>query len=261
MTQFSPPTTTAQPRYAQIRESIRRRILSGEWGEGFQLPSEHRLLEEFAVSRMTVHRALRDLTDEGLLTRVQGLGTFVAEHRPSMDLVELRNIADEIAARGNRHSCTVETLTEIQADARLALQFNLPAGARLFHSVVVHRESDVPIQLEERWVNPAVAPHYLDQDFSRITPTEYLTGLDPTPEVEHVIEAVTPDAPTACLLDIRDTEPCLRVTRRTWTRTPADKGIGRRVVTVAMLIHPGSRFRLGTRFQARMPALPLAVAL
>ena len=69
---MSDTISTAQPRYAQIKEAIRRRISSGDWPEGFQIPSEHKLLEEFSVSRMTVHRALRDLTDEGLLTRVQG---------------------------------------------------------------------------------------------------------------------------------------------------------------------------------------------
>ncbi|GLR82022.1 histidine utilization repressor (plasmid) [Azospirillum oryzae] len=237
--------STAQPRYAQIKEAIRRRISSGDWPEGFQIPSEHKLLEEFSVSRMTVHRALRDLTDEGLLTRVQGLGTFVAERPPSTDVVELRSIADEIAERGNVHACRVERLLAVAADAGLARRFNLPVGAKLFHSVVVHSESDVPVQLEERWVNPAVAPDYLDQDFTRQTPGEYLIRLEASPQVEHVIEAVSPTAEIARLLDIPVTEPCLRVTRRTWVQG--------RVVTVAMLVHPGSRYRLGARFQLPPP--------
>ena len=237
--------STAQPRYAQIKEAIRRRISSGDWPEGFQIPSEHKLLEEFSVSRMTVHRALRDLTDEGLLTRVQGLGTFVAERPPSTDVVELRSIADEIVERGNVHSCRVEQLLAVTADAGLARRFNLPVGARLFHSIVVHCESDVPVQLEERWVNPAVAPDYLDQDFTRQTPGEYLIRLESSPQVEQVIEAVWPSPEIARLLDIPVTEPCLRVTRRTW--------VGGRVVTVAMLVHPGSRYRLGARFQLPPP--------
>ena len=242
---MSDTISTAQPRYAQIKEAIRRRISSGDWPEGFQIPSEHKLLEEFSVSRMTVHRALRDLTDEGLLTRVQGLGTFVAERPPSTDVVELRSIADEIAERGNVHACRVEQLLAVAADAGLARRFNLPVGAKLFHSIVVHSESDVPVQLEERWVNPAVAPDYLDQDFTRQTPGEYLIRLESSPQVEHVIEAVSPTAEIARLLDIPVTEPCLRVTRRTWVQG--------RVVTVAMLVHPGSRYRLGARFQLPPP--------
>lgn len=237
-----PGIVLSQPRYQQIKDTLRYRILAGEWSEGERLPSEHEFLAEFSVSRMTVHRALRELTDEGLLLRVQGVGTFVAERRPRMEVLELRNIADEIAIRGNIYSCQVELLEEVRADDRLARQFNLPVGARLFHSLVLHQESDVPLQLEERWVNPVIAPDYLKQDFYRITPTAYLTGIAASPEVEHIIEAVLPDLVAARLLMIPDTEPCLQLSRQTWVQG--------HTVTVATLLHPGSRYRLGTRFKA-----------
>lgn len=245
--------SATQPRYRQIMDALRGRILSGEWPEGYQLPSEHRLLEEFSVSRMTVHRALRELTEEGVLTRVQGVGTFVAERAASAEILELRSVADEIAARGNRHSCRVELLQEEMADARLARSFNLPVGARLFHSVVVHYENEVPLQFEDRWVNPNVAPRYLEQDFRTVTPTEYLTALERTPEVEHMIEAALPGKSAARLLNIPEGEPCLRLTRRTWSRG--------HVVTLALLVHPGTRYRLGTRFTARPGQVPLDIAL
>jgi len=240
----------SQPLYQTIKAAIRRRILSGEWAEGGRVPSENALLVEFGVSRMTVHRALRELTAEGLLKRVQGLGTFVAGQRPVVSLIELRSIADEIGARGNRHSGTVRDLGAVTADAHLAQQFNLPPGARLFRSVVVHCENDVPVQHEERWVNPDVAPDYLAQDFTHLTPTEYLTRLENAPEVEQVIEAVLPEPEQAAALGISAKEPCLRITRRTWR--------DRQVVTVAELTHPGSRFRVGARFRVSLAGAPLA---
>ncbi len=236
----------SQPLYGRIKDAIRRKILSGDWAEGFRLPSENALLVEFGVSRMTVHRALRELTSEGLLTRVQGLGTFVAGRRPVVSVVELRSVAREIADRGNGHRATVRKLEAVTADERLGREFNLPQGARLFHSVIVHCENEVPIQYEERWVNPAVAPDYLNQDFAAQTPTDYLMQLESAPEVEQVIEAVLPTPETAQALAIDVRQPCLRVTRRTWR--------GRQVVTVAHLVHPGSRYRLGTRFQAGLPS-------
>ncbi|WP_142850337.1 histidine utilization repressor [Telmatospirillum sp. J64-1] len=239
--------------YRKIKDTIRARILSGQWPEGFQLPSEHKLLEEFKVSRMTVHRALRELTEENLLSRVQGVGTFVAERRPSVSIVELRSISDDIAARGNRHTATVQRLREVKADAPLARQFNLPEGATLFHSIVLHRENDVPIQYEERWVNPDMAPDYLKQDFSLVTPTKYLTQLYAAPDVEHVIEAALPGSGAAKLLNIAETEPCLRLTRRTWVQA--------QVITLVVLIHPGTRYRLGTWFRANPDTVPLAQAL
>lgn len=239
-----------QALYRRIKEAIRARILAGEWGEGFQLPSEHRLLEEFGVSRMTVHRALRELTDDGLLTRVQGVGTFVAGRRPGVSVVELRSIADDIAERGNRHAAAVHALDEVRADAMLARQMNLPEGARLWHSVVLHTENDVPIQHEERWVNPAMAPDYLQQDFTSTTPTAYLQALHAGPDVEHVIEATLSSRAVARLLGIAAGDPCLRLTRRTWVQA--------RVVTLAVMTHPASRYRLGTRFRAGPGSMPLA---
>lgn len=240
----------SKPLYQHIKDAIRSRIVSGAWTEGFRVPSENALLAEFRVSRMTVHRALRELTAEGLLRRVQGLGTFVSGRRPVVSLVELRSIAEEIAARGNRHDGRVIELGQVVADAQLGQEFNLPQGARLFRSVVVHCEDDVPVQHEERWVNPAVAPDYLSQDFTHLTPTEYLTRLERTPEVEQIIEAVLPDAAQAKVLCIPAKEPCLRITRRTWR--------DRQVVTLAILTHPGSRFRVGTKFRARLAGASLA---
>ena len=58
-----------------------------------------------------------------------------------------------------------------------------------FHSVILHREDDLPIQLEDRFVIPAEAPTYLDQDFSSETPHNYLMTIAPLGRGEHVVEA------------------------------------------------------------------------
>jgi GntR family transcriptional regulator len=65
------------PRYLQIADDLKARIAS--LIPGTRLPSEPQLAKEFAVSRFTVARAVEQLTDEGLITRRQGSGTFVAE--------------------------------------------------------------------------------------------------------------------------------------------------------------------------------------
>jgi len=75
------------PAYEQVKNWVRRHIASGEWRPGDAVPSESALMERFAVSRMTANRALRELANEGLVTRVQGSGTRVAQlHRISSRL-------------------------------------------------------------------------------------------------------------------------------------------------------------------------------
>jgi DNA-binding GntR family transcriptional regulator len=66
----------------------------------------------------------------------------------------------------------------------------LPPGVALFHSLIVHYENDIPVQLEDRLVNPDIAPLYLQQDFTKTTPFAYLTQLAPLTAGEHTIEAV-----------------------------------------------------------------------
>ena len=71
------------PLYHQIQHLIRHRIHSGVYRPGTQIPSEHDLCQELAVSRVTLREALRELVRERLLVKVQGKGTFVSSNPPT----------------------------------------------------------------------------------------------------------------------------------------------------------------------------------
>lgn len=230
-----------QPLYLKIKDYIRNGIESGRWAVGAKVPSENEMVSLFSVSRMTARRALQELTDEGVLKRTQGLGTFVAEPKPQSDLLTIRNIAEEIAERGHRYATVVHHLRAERASHEIAKSLGLVDGDTVFHSLLVHRENDKPVQLESRYVNPALAPDYLAQDFSRLTPNVYLSAAAPLTEAEHLIEAVLPDAEAQRLLLIGEHEPCLLLRRTTWSDG--------KVVSVARLLHPGSRYRFGSRFK------------
>jgi GntR family histidine utilization transcriptional repressor len=231
----------ADPPYQIIKRSITDGIVSGQWRTGALLPSEHELCRSFKVSRMTVNRAMRELAAEHLVRRVPGLGTFVAEPVAASSLVEIRSIAAEIAARGHQHSAHVKQLDTVTVDDPAELGFDVPQGGRLFHSVIVHCENDLPIQYEDKLVDPASAPDYLAQDFTQITPNEYLSRVAPLGEVEHVVQAIHPPAEIATQLNMPKDAPCLLVVRRTWSQD--------RLVTVSHLYHPGGGFRLAGRFK------------
>jgi GntR family histidine utilization transcriptional repressor len=237
-----PLPDAASPLYERVKGYILGRIGSGEWGADHKLPSENDLVQQLGVSRMTVHRALRELTSAGILVRVQGVGTFVAAARPQSALMEVRDIAEEIRARGHRHSSSVLALEKIRPGRDLVREFEAPGLRTVFRSLIVHKENDEPVQVEERHVNPAMAPAYLEQDFERITPYDYLQRCAPVTEVEHVITAVRPGAGIGPLLGIAPDAPCLLLRRRTWS--------GSAVVTVNRLWYPGGRYSLGGRYRA-----------
>lgn len=227
------------PLYKQVKEHIVTRILAGDWPQGQRLPSENQLTGDLGISRMTAHRALRELTSEGWLTRVQGAGTFVAESKPQSALMEIRDIREEIAERGGAHACEVVLLSREDATAEVAHALEIDAGATVYHSLLVHKEDTQPVQVEDRHVNPAFAPAYLEQDFTRVTAFEYLSQLGPIESAEHIIEAVLPNETNRRLLRCRAAEPCLLLTRRTWSNNL--------VVTRVRLMYAGSRYRLSGR--------------
>lgn len=65
--------------WREIADQLRRAIAKREFPAGAKMPSEADLTKRFGVSKLTVHRALRELANEGLVERVERIGTFVAE--------------------------------------------------------------------------------------------------------------------------------------------------------------------------------------
>ncbi len=229
----------AQPLYAKVKEHILDNIRSGAWEAGRRVPSENELVESFRISRMTANRALRELTAEGYLNRVPGVGTFVKEAPALSSLMELRNIAEEIAQRGHRYSSRVIAKSAIDSNPALNEEFEDRGLKRLFHIVIVHEENGVPVQIEDRHVNPAVVPDFLERDFTQTTPTAVLLAATPVDELEHTVEATMPTPEQQRLLGIAGSEPCLALYRRSWSRG--------RVATAVTLTYPASRYALYSR--------------
>jgi len=230
---------SAQPLYANVKNYVRERIESGEWPPNHRIPSENEIVTELGVSRMTANRALRELATEGAILRVQGVGSFVASRKGSAPLLGVKNIADEIRERGHVHSAKIVMIQEEAATPDVVDALGLPVGSAVFHSIITHCENDLPIQIEDRFVNPSVAPLYVRQSFQNTTPNAYLTELAPISHVDQVVEAVTAQPWECRLLSISSIEPCLMIKRRTWTQDIP--------VTSVRLLYPGSRYRLEGR--------------
>ena len=241
-----PPTDSLrpdapEPLYQQVKQFVIDGIRAGEWGDERRLPSENYLVERLNVSRMTVHRALRELKSEGVVVRVPGRGTFVSAEKPRSTLLETQDIAEEIRGRGAAYRCRVEALDSLRADKELTMALGLKAGDAVFHSAIVHEENGDPVQFEERWINPLVAPGYLEQDFTTRTPHQYLVMCAPITEVEHVLHAIRPDRRAREFLRLAGDEPCLLLVRRTWSGSVA--------ATRSCFIYPGARYSLGGRYK------------
>ena len=226
--------------YRRVKSFLRDGLAAARWRPGELMPSEAALVERFGVSRMTVNRALRELQSEGLVDRVQGVGTFAAQRSRVSSTLTIRDLHEEIESRGHRHHAEVQLKREERAPRALAQQLGVAEGGVVYRSLLVHHDNGVPLQCEDRYVNPACAPDYLKVDFTQTTPTRYLLEVAPLWEAQYTIQAGAPTRQEARLLDIGADEPCLIVVRRTLSR-----GVP---ITLARLVHPGSRYQLEGRF-------------
>ncbi|MEM8952151.1 MAG: histidine utilization repressor [Pseudomonadota bacterium] len=227
-----------KPIYQHIRDFVRDKIASGLLVPGDKIPTEQSLMDKFSASRMTVHRAIRGLSDEGLIERIPGSGSFVADRQFSSSVMQIADIAEEITARGHTHRCKMIELVEVASDELLAERFNITPGHPIFFSRVVHYEGSIPLQLEAKYVNPYSVPDYLDQDFNSTTTYSYIQKVAPVSRAVQSIHAVMPDADTRRHLNIGEGIPCLMIERKTWS--------ARTVATTSQLIYPGNRYHLSS---------------
>lgn len=224
-------------KFVQIKQHILANIESGLWCENDLVPSENKLAEDFSVSRMTARRALEELSQQGILIRTKGSGTYVASLKGQGSMFEIRDIADEIRERGHDYSAVLIELDEIDAIPPIAIALGVEIGSKVYHSVVVHNDNGKPVQVEERFVNKDLVPEYLEQDFNLTSPHEYLSRTAPLTEARHTIEAVSPTEQVCEWLQLYNEEPCLQLIRRTFSKQG--------VVCFARIIYPGSSYRLG----------------
>jgi GntR family transcriptional regulator, histidine utilization repressor len=243
MRNLPPPLSVTQApesAYQAVKSFLKDGLSHRRWLPGSLMPSEAELVRQFGFSRMTVNRAIKELQAEGMVERVQGVGTFAAQLSRVASKLTIRDIHEEIESRGNRHQAKIVFVREESATIKLAEQLGLKSGAPVFHSVIVHLDNGIAIQCEDRFVNPASAPGYITADFTKMTPTAYLLKAAPLWRAQYTIESCLPSKQQAKWLDIDSTSPCLVVVRRTEARG--------RPITLVRLIHPGHLYQIEGSF-------------
>ncbi len=218
MTSDEPQTS----HYLRIRDYITTSIESGTYLPGQRIESEIAIAKRFEVARMTANKAINSLVGDGVLERIKGSGTYVKRRSHDYSLLEIHPIWTTIAASGKEHRSVVLSLTSISTKeaersspfsglihgdspdpfTELIEQSEMPET--FYHVEVLHFSDEIPLQFESRLVNPAIAPDFVEQDFRKITTTDYLTAVAPIEAAAFKITAQKPTTRVAQLLAIDD---------------------------------------------------------
>lgn len=225
--------------YKDIKQTVLRRIRSGEWRPDSLLPNEQELAVEFSCTRTTVNRALRELADEGFLERRRKAGTRVLSAPQRQARFTIPLVRDEIEALGGTYRYALIS-AEIQPApdwlrARLALQ----AGDCVMHVRCMHYSGNAPFQYEDRWIVVESVPQVEQADFSEIGPNDWLVQTVPFTNVELTFLASRADISVAGFLDLPEGEPVFTAERITWLQ-------GRPVTFAKMYFAAG--YRMTTQF-------------
>lgn len=125
--------TGPTPIYLQIKDWMRQQIASGAWPKSFKLRPEVDLADELEVSRGTVRKAIEELTEEGLVTRTHGRGTFVASDVLEQALADhLITFSEDLISRGIPFTTHVFARALMPASPKLAARLGLAAGQQIF---------------------------------------------------------------------------------------------------------------------------------
>lgn len=238
----------AIPAYQRIKDSILQNIHSGVWQAGDAIPTEFALADTFGVSRMTVNRALKELSEERVLERRQGSGTFVAQQQFNHTFVEVRNIAEDLKSAHKTYEAKVLSIQRVPftaIDKKLRTYFqnavtnegkNMPVVDGEVDVVkIVHIADGEAMQFEERWVDAQLVPNFIEQDFSVTNTSDYLIAQVPLEGGSYTIKAVAAPAEVAQVLGISEGAPALLLSRKTYSAG--------QVVTCVNMWHAGNRYQ------------------
>jgi len=203
-------TESASPLYHQLMQRIREDIDRGTYPTGSRIPPEHELEQTYQVSRVTVRRALAELTQEGLLERKQGKGTFVSVPRVSQNLKNVHSFHDACFFSGMTPGTRVIHVREIRADAQDRADLSLKDGDRVIETLRVRTADGVPVVLEKNHFSMAYA--YLeDSDLNgSLYATLQIYGVEPR-QATHEISLCEAGKAEAELLDIPAGTPLMKL--------------------------------------------------
>ena len=211
------------PLYHRIYVVLRQQIAEGQWSADEAMPSEHELASAFAVSRITIRRALDRLEKENLISRRRGSGTFA---QPGGDVAPIRQnlsgLLENLLVMGLKTSVRVLDFSYTSAPAEVAAVLEIPPRAPVQKSVRVRFHHDVPFSFLTTWVPEDIGRTYNSADLAKRPLLMLLEDAGfAVSRADQIISAKLADTTTAQALDIDIGAALLYVRRQ--VRDPKDR--------------------------------------
>ncbi|NKB27834.1 MAG: UTRA domain-containing protein [Rhodobacteraceae bacterium] len=210
---MTPPTRLS---WTDVRDEIRLRILNRTFAPGDKLPRDNDLADEFGCARTTVHRAMQDLSRNGLVERKRKGGTHVRSDPVTRATFDIPITRLEVEQRGSKYGYQLISRTTATSPTSVTKRFGIPKPARMLHVKALHLADERPYILEDRWIDTATTPEILHVDLARDSANEWLVHNKPYSRVEVQFSAMNADKDIADHLTVKTGDALLVIERTTW---------------------------------------------
>lgn len=139
---------SAIPMYKQVLNILSDQIAAGELAPGDRIPSEAELIDQFGVSRITVRAAISELVEDGVLTRSQGKGTFVAAPKSVYKANDLVGFSRSCILAGKTPFTKLISIEYVLPAAKHTEFFKISDTEKIICTKRLRYVDDVPTMLE-----------------------------------------------------------------------------------------------------------------
>jgi GntR family transcriptional regulator len=212
-TEYRIDTAKPVPYHTQVYQALEQ-IITTQLRPGQQLPGEPKLCDLFGVSRTVIRQALDQLLRDGLIVRVMGKGTFVAEPKINQALIgRLTGFYEDMVEQGYTPVSKVLQQELVPANPKVARHLQLPVGTEVVAIRRLRFVNGIPLQLVTTYMPYALCKPLLQADFTQQSLYAYLRNTCNLQIVSgtRLIEAVLANDDEAELLAIAPGAPLVLI--------------------------------------------------
>ncbi len=218
--------------WTDVRDEIRARILSRTYAPGDKLPRDEDIATELGCARTTVHRAMQDLSQIGLVERKRKGGTHVRTDPVTRATFDIPITRREVEQRGSKYDCQLISLAMEDSPMSVMTRFGIQQPAQMLHVKALHLADNRPYIFEDRWIDTRSTPGIMDVDLKVESANEWLVRNKPYSRVDVRFYAMNAEGESARHLSTNVGSALLVIERTTW--------IGRDpITTVQAVAAPG----------------------
>jgi len=234
-----------QKLYIQVFEVLKKKIESGEWGVGSQIPIEEDLCKIYEVSKATIRLAVLELVRQGYLVRQQGKGTFVCKRVIPEGLTMSTSFKELMLEAGVAFSTQVLAQTVVMPTDDLDIKLEIPDDKHIIYIKRLRIIDSEPVVLQETYIPHHICPSLLNEDIADHSILElFEIKYDiPITNVKGYIEVVYAKEDESRLLGLPDNSPALLLEQHFYS--------GEKQIMYTRSIKRPDRFRLSIEMQKK----------